>query len=348
MAMHPPVKIGETYKAVQCTKLYKNFDEAIDKLEIVNVKREPLAADQIRVKIYATSLNYFDLLTLVGRYQMKPDIPFTVSTEASGEIIEIGSEISRFKVGDGVIFGLQVGAMAEEVVISEGFACKKPSSMDHVHASGVFVGFTTAYHGLAQRANIQRGEYLLVTGAGGGMGTAAIQVGKLLGAIVIAAAGSPEKLYVAKKMGADYLVNYSTEDMKEKVSQVTGGRFADVVYDNVGGEIFDKCVRSMAENGRLLVVGFASGTIPKFPINLALVKGFSVVGVRAGAQMTLHPELAREMYQKIEEWGLEGKLIPYVDQVFDKENFRDAFRIISHNKALGKVVVKWAVHHAKL
>jgi len=211
--------------------------------------------------------------------------------------------------------------------------------VSHIHASAVFVGFATAYNGLVQRGQLKPGETLLVTGAGGGMGAAAVQLGKVLGATVIAAASSQEKLDVAKSLGADHLVNYEKEDLKDAVGKITNNKFVDVIYEPVGGDIFEKCLKCVGDEGRLLVVGFASGKIPNIPANIPLIKGFSVVGVRSGESMRRHPEKAMEIASKMVEWTSQGKLLPHI-QVFDIERFRDAFKAVADRKVIGKAVIQ--------
>eukprot|EP01006_Ploeotia_vitrea_P022087 TRINITY_DN5449_c0_g1_i2.p1 TRINITY_DN5449_c0_g1~~TRINITY_DN5449_c0_g1_i2.p1 ORF type:complete len:285 (-),score=28.02 TRINITY_DN5449_c0_g1_i2:15-869(-) len=235
----------------------------------------------------------------------------------------------------------RAGAMAEESVVDEHLCTLKPASISHAQAAGLLVGFNTAYHGLVQRGDLKAGETLLVTGAAGGMGLAAVELGKLLGATVIAAASSEEKLQLARQAGASETVNYSNlKDFKDQVMTKTGGRGVDVVYEVVGGEVFTQCTRVMAPLGRLLVVGFASGTIPTIPANIPLIKGFSVVGVRAGAEMRRNPAFALEMNKKVQEWGAEGKLSPLVTQV-NASGWKQLFTAMADRKVVGKAVVVW-------
>jgi len=287
-------------------------------------------------------------LMLQNKYQLQIPPPFTVGSEGSGVIIEIHPSVKQFKVGDAVVAGMSVGSMAEEMVVSAVACVPKPKSFTHAQASAVSVGFSTAYHGLVQRGNLKSGEVLLVTGAAGGMGIAAIQLGKLLGATVIAAASTNKKVEVAKKVGADYVINYATQDMKEEVNKITNGKFADVIYEIVGGDVFEKCVRCIGDQGRLLVIGFASGQIPKIAANLPLVKGFSVVGVRAGASMMLHPELAVEMSQQLTKWTSEGKLVPHIEHVYDIAHVKDAFTVVADREVVGKSVVLFVPEKSKL
>lgn len=325
-----------------CGKLGKNFDDAIQNLQLKQVPRTPLKKNEVRLKIHATALNFFDLLMLVGKYQIKPELPFTVGSEASGEIIELGEGVKHLKLGQGVVIGMNVGALAEETIVHSNLCIPKPKQLSHVHASAIFVGFATAYNGLVHRGNLKPNETLLVTGAGGGMGAAAVQLGKHLGAKVIAAASSEEKLEVAKKLGADYTINYEKEDLKEEVGKITNNKFVDVIYEPVGGDVFEKCLRCVGDEGRLLVVGFASGKIPNVPANIPLIKGFSIVGVRSGESMRRHPEKTAEIAGKMIEWTSQGHLLPHV-QVFDIDHFKEAFKLMADRKVVGKAVDRKSV-----
>jgi len=270
---------------------------------------------------------------------MKPELPFTVGSEASGEIVEVGESVNHLKIGQGVVIGMTVGAIAEEIVVHSNLCVPKPNKLDHCSASAIFVGFATAYNGLVHRGNLQKDEYLLVTGAGGGMGAAAVQLGKLLEAKVIAAASSEDKLEVARQLGADYTVNYATEDLKEAVGKITNNKFADVVYELVGGDVFEKTLRCVGDEGRLLVVGFASGKIPNIPANIPLIKGFSIVGVRSGESMRRHPEKAMEIASKMIEWTSQGHLKPHIE-IFNLNDFQLAFKALADRKIIGKAVIQ--------
>eukprot|EP01114_Cavostelium_apophysatum_P017290 TRINITY_DN5103_c0_g1_i2.p1 TRINITY_DN5103_c0_g1~~TRINITY_DN5103_c0_g1_i2.p1 ORF type:complete len:348 (+),score=92.83 TRINITY_DN5103_c0_g1_i2:45-1088(+) len=333
--------MAQTYLAVQCTKLSKSFEEGIHSLQITTLQRKPLGKNEIRIKIHACSLNYFDLLMLVDRYQFKPTIPFTVASEGSGEVIEVGSAVKQHKVGDQVLVGMSLGMMAQEAIVNSMMAIPKPKNLTYEEASGLFVGYTTAYHGLVQRGNLKEGEFLLVTGAAGGMGAAAVQLGKALGAKVIACASTTKKLEAVKRLGADFLIDYTKEDMKQAVDKITDGKYVDVIYECVGGDIFAKCVRCIGDQGRLLVIGFASGVIPDLKMNMPLVKGFSVVGVRAGESMRRQPAVAMEMFSRVDELAATGKITPHVEKRFDMNmaSVQDAFKLLANREAIGKIVV---------
>jgi len=330
-----------TFRALGVTKLAQSFDEGIANLKIISMQREPLKPNQVRVRVYAAALNYFDLLMFVGRYQYKPKLPFSPGSEFAGTIAEVGSSVKHLKVDDKVMgWGVQTGAMAEELIIDKSMLLPLPKCYSFAEGASFGVGYMTAHHGIVQRGGLKKGETLLITGAAGGMGIAAIQIGKAFGATVIAAASSDEKLELCKRQGADYVINYSKEDMKAKVEQITGGNFADVIYDVVGGKIFDECVRCIGGMGRLLVVGFASGEIPKFAVNLALVKGFSLVGVRSGAQLLLSPHLREEMLKDLLPMAEKGLLHPYIQCSVPMERAAEAFKLVAERKIIGKAVVQ--------
>merc|ERR1719203_83861 len=238
-----------------------------------------------------------------------------------------------------------MGCAAEEVVLRADLfpIFHLPEKVTFSQGAGFSVGYTTGFHALVHRGHLKPGEWLLVTGAGGGMGLMAVELGKALGATVIAAASSDEKLEACKKVGADHVVNYSKQKLKDAVGEITGGKFCDVIYDPVGGEIFDQCVRCVATSGyaRLLVIGFASGTIPKLPINMALIKGFDLVGVRSGAELRLRPDLQTKMMVHLLKLAREGKLKPYVGAEFPMERFQDAFSLMEQKKVIGKCCINF-------
>eukprot|EP00931_Biecheleriopsis_adriatica_P051105 TRINITY_DN29613_c0_g2_i1.p1 TRINITY_DN29613_c0_g2~~TRINITY_DN29613_c0_g2_i1.p1 ORF type:complete len:289 (-),score=72.84 TRINITY_DN29613_c0_g2_i1:36-902(-) len=285
-----------------------------------------------------------------NKYQYKPKLPFVLCTEGAGVVTEVGSKVLNFQPGDRVFFASMMGCASEEVVLPAQACVRLPDTLSFSQGAGFTMGYTTGYHALVTRGHLKAGEWLLVTGAGGGMGTMAVELGKALGAKVIAAASSDEKLEVCKKLGADFVVNYSKQKLKDAVGEITKGEFCDVIYDPVGGEVFDQCVRCVAPKGyaRLLVVGFASGTIPQFGINMALIKGFDLVGVRSGAQLGLEPALAQETMTELLKMATEGKLKPYVGAEFPMERFRDAFWLMEQRKVLGKCCITFNGGASKL
>ena len=237
-----------------------------EKLELVSDWPEPeLGEHDVRVRVKAAGLNFPDVLIIQGKYQFQPELPFIPGNECSGEIEAVGAAVTRFKVGDKVISASGTGAFCEQIAVNENAVFPMPDALSFEQAAGVSITYFTSYYALKQRANIQPGETMLVLGAAGGVGTTAIELGKLMGARVIAAASSDEKLALCKQLGADEVINYSTTSLKDAVKELTGGKGVDVVYDPVGGEYAEPAIRSMAWNGRYLVIGFASGPIPKIP-----------------------------------------------------------------------------------
>jgi len=214
-----------------------------------------------------------------------------------------------------------------------------PSLLTLVEGAGFGVGYSTAYHGLITRGNLKKGETVLITGAGGGMGIPAVQIAKILGATVIAAASSAEKLEVLKQIGADHVINSAKENLRDRVAQITNNKFCDVVFENVGGDIFNHCVRCMAPNGRLLIIGFTSGKIPQFPINLALIKGFSLVGVRSGMQLVIEPELRKAIFQQLNKWAEEGKLKPHIGLAAPLDTYQEVISRLHYRTVTGKAVL---------
>jgi len=279
---------------------------------------------------------------MVGKYQHKPPLPFALGTEYAGVVHEIGNKAkTTLKVGDKVMGWQAQGAMSQYVAVNPEAVMALPRTYSFADGACFGVGYMTAYHGLIQRGNLKKGETLLVTGAAGGMGVAAIQLGVAQGATVIAAASSDEKLEICRKLGAHHTVNYSKykgQEFKAKIEEITNGNFVDVVYEIVGGSVFDDCVKCMAGMGRLLVIGFAGGEIPKFPVNLALVKGFSVVGVRSGAQFLLTPHLRKKCIEDLLPMTEKG-LKPHIDCTVPMDRAREAFTLVSERKVIGKAVI---------
>ena len=292
------------------------------------------------VEVYAAALNFPDTLQIEGKYQWEHPFPFTPGSEAGGTIKELGPNVKGFDKGDRVMATPGIGAMAEQVCVPVSGLRKIPDSMSFQTASGFPMVYTTSYYALKQRANLKPGETLLVLGASGGVGVTAVELGKLMGAQVIAGASSEEKLQFAKKAGADLLVNYSDGDLKTKIKELTKGKGADVIYDPVGGDLFDQATRCINWNGRLLVVGFASGRIPEYKANLALLKGASMIGVFMGRFATEEPEAYETNMDELFEFFKQGKIKPAVNQSFKMHDFVSAFNIFKERKAMGKVTLE--------
>jgi len=311
----------------------------IDGLKVEENWQEPVAGPgEVLVDVQAASLNYPDVLMLRGLYQEKPPLPFIPGLELAGVVAAVGEGVTRSKPGDRVV-AYATRAVAERVAVRQEFVLPMPSTLDFAAASGLCLTYFTSYHALKQRAQLAAGETLLVLGAAGGVGVTAVELGKVMGATVIAAASSDEKLEVARSLGADHLVNYSTQDLRERIKEITGGAGVDVVYDPVGGPYTEPAVRSLAWKGRYLVIGFAAGDIPKLPINLLLLKGASLVGVFFGAfakrEPKVHLQNVRELWEMLET----GKLKPVVGEVHPLEDYAKAFRSLEGRTAKGKVVI---------
>ncbi|BBP80614.1 MULTISPECIES: NADPH:quinone oxidoreductase family protein [Pseudomonas] len=322
-------------KAVLC----KAFGPA-ETLVLEEVASPEPKKNEVLIDVHAAGVNFPDTLIIEGKYQFKPPFPFSPGGEAAGTVAAVGEKITHLKPGDRVMALTGWGSFAEQVAVPGYNVMPIPKGIDFNSAAAFGMTYGTSMHALKQRANLQPGETLLVLGASGGVGLAAVEIGKAMGARVIAAASSAEKLEVAKAAGADLLINYSESSLKEKVKELTGGQGADVIYDPVGGDLFDEAIRSIAWNGRLLVVGFASGRIPELPVNLTLLKGASVVGVFWGSFAQRQPQDNLANFQQLFAWHAEGKLKPLVSQVFPLEQSADAINALGQRKAVGKVVVK--------
>ena len=321
-------------KAVLC----KAFGPA-ETLVLEEIASPEAKKNEVLLQVHAAGVNFPDTLIIEGKYQFKPPFPFSPGGEASGVVTAVGEKVSHLKVGDRVMALTGWGSFAEEVAVPGYNVMPIPASMDFASAAAFGMTYGTSMHALKQRANLQPGETLLVLGASGGVGLAAVEIGKAMGAKVIAAASSAEKLEVAKAAGADELINYSENNLKDEVKRLTGGQGADVIYDPVGGDLFDAAIRSIAWNGRLLVVGFASGRIPELPVNLTLLKGAAVVGVFWGSFAQRQPQDNAANFQQLFAWHAEGKLKPLVSQTFPLAQAAEAINTLGQRKAVGKVVV---------
>jgi NADPH2:quinone reductase len=297
----------------------------------------PLAPGQVRVAIRAAGINFPDILMAAGEYQLKPELPFTPGVEAAGDVAEVNGGVG-VTVGDRVIVKMRHGAYADEVIVAPSQLTPMPSTFDYAEGATFLAAHGTAYHGLFDRGQVQPGEVLLVHGAGGGVGLAAVEMGKLLGATVIAAASSEEKLEVAKARGADHLVLYSREPFRDAVKRITDGRGADVVYDPVGGPVFEESMRCIAWGARLLVVGFTGG-IGLARTNLLLIKGASVLGVRAGEAVRRNPALGEVRIRQLLAWAEQRKIRPNVSHRLPLEDFAAAMQLLVDRKAIGRVAL---------
>ncbi|WP_191830559.1 NADPH:quinone oxidoreductase family protein [Pseudomonas fluorescens] len=295
--------------------------------------------NEILLDVHAAGVNFPDTLIIEGKYQFQPPLPFSPGGEAAGVISAVGEKVTDLKVGDRVMALTGWGSFAEQVAVPGYNVLPIPEHMDFTHAAAFGMTYGTSMHALQQRGQLKAGETLLVLGASGGVGLAAVEIGKAMGARVIAAASSAEKLAVAKAAGADELINYSEHSLKDEIKRLTTGNGVDVIYDPVGGDLFDQAVRGIAWNGRLLVVGFASGRIPQLPVNLALLKGAAVLGVFWGAFAQRQPADNAANFKQLFAWFAEGKLKPLVSQTFPLAEAGTAIDLLGQRKALGKLVV---------
>jgi NADPH2:quinone reductase len=319
-------------KAVVCRELGPP-----ERLRLETFASPPLEPGQVRVAIHAAGINFPDILMAAGEYQLKPELPFTPGVEAAGEAIEV-SGADGVTVGDRVIVKMRHGAYADEAVVAPSQLVALPSTFDYAEGATFLAAHGTAYHALIDRGQLRSGEVLLVHGAGGGVGLAAVEMGRMLGATVIAAASSEEKLVVAQARGADHLVLYGREPFREAVKRITDGRGADVVFDPVGGEVFENSLRCIAWGARILVIGFTGG-IGLARTNLLLIKGASVLGVRAGEAVRKNPALGETRIKALLEWAEAGKLRPNISHRLPLEEFAPAMRLLMDRKAIGRVAL---------
>ena len=321
-----------------------NLSGDLSGLSFKKIPIEKVSKNFVKIDIKAASLNFPDLLMTQGKYQNKPELPFALGMEGSGVISQMGSDVKNYKIGDEVMFGgWGHGAIAKSIVVSESMISLKPESYSFEEAAAFKTAYLTAYVGLIRRGQLQRGETLLVHGASGGVGMAAVQLGKLYGAKVIATGTSDEKLEIVKTWGADEVLNIFENEkvsFKDRVKDLTNGKGADVIYDPVGGEVFDQSIRCINWGGRLLIIGFAGGTIPTLPVNYPLIKGFSVVGVRAGEFGRRDPVLGKENIDIINSLADEDKVRPYICKVFDFKDSKEALEYLENRELIGKVVIR--------
>jgi NADPH2:quinone reductase len=319
-------------KAVVCRELGPP-----ESLRLETFVAAPLVPGQVRVAIHAAGINFPDILMAAGEYQLKPPLPFTPGVEAAGDVIEVNGA-DGVSVGDKVIVKLRHGAYADEAVVTPSQLTPLPSTFDYAEGATFLAAHGTAYHALIDRGQLQPGEVLLVHGAGGGVGLAAVEMGKMLGATVIAAASSEEKLAVAQARGADHLVLYAREPFRDAVKRITDGRGADVVFDPVGGEVFENSMRCIAWGARLLVIGFTGG-IGLARTNLLLIKGASAIGVRAGEAVRKNPALGEVRLKALTEWAEAGKVRPNISHRLPLEQWAKGMRLLVDRKAIGRVAL---------
>lgn len=309
-----------------------------ESLRLERVESLPLQPGQVRVAVRAAGINYPDILMAAGEYQLKPESPFTPGMEAAGDVSEIAGDVAGVAVGDRVMVKLRHGGYADEVVVTPSQLTPLPSSFDYAEGATFLAAHGTAHHALVDRAQVKPGEVLLVHGAGGGVGLAAVEIGKLLGAMVIAVASSDEKLAAARARGADHGVLSGREPFRDAVKRITEGRGADVVFDPVGGEVFEQSLRCINWGARLLVIGFTGG-IGVARTNLVLIKGASVLGVRAGEAARRDPAIGAARIAQLLAWAEAGKVRPNVSHRLPLDDVAAAMRLLIERKAIGRVAL---------
>ena len=303
--------------------------------------REPLEQDGVRVAVHAAGVGFADILITKGQYQLKPPTPFAPGGECAGEVLEVGRGVSYVAPGDRVMCGRAVGAFAEELVVREAHVTRMPDGVQFAQAAALRSAYGTGYYALKHRGQLQPGEVLLVHAAAGAVGLAAVDLGRMLGASVIGTVGSDEKAAAVRAAGVEHVLVYGAETrLRDQVKALTAGRGADVIYDPVGGDVFDESLRCIAWGGRLLVIGFASGRIPSVPANLALVKNMSIVGVYFGAWVEHEPLRLRAHYEQLLHWCAEGRIKPHISSVRPLEQAGQALLDLAARRVVGKVVLK--------
>lgn len=293
---------------------------------------------QVRIAVHAAGCNFADILVIAGTYQYKAPLPFSPGLECAGEVIEVGDGVTEFAPGDRVMANLSGGGYAEEAVVDANSVEKMPDGMDYVTGASFPVAYATGAVSLTQkRVDMQAGEVLLVHGAAGGVGLACVDIGKAMGATVVATASTDEKLAVTREYGADHTINSSTESIRDRVKELVGG--CDVVFDPVGGDVFKQSLRCINSDGRLVIIGFAGGEIQQIPSNHLLVKNVSAVGMAMGAYRVSDPSVVRAAYDRLREWYAAGKLHPKVSRTFPLAETAEALDVLRRREAIGKVVV---------
>jgi len=321
-------------RAVVCSEL-----GGPEKLALKEIDSPVVGPGQVKLAVHAASFNFLDTLIIRGLYQDRPDLPFVPGAEAAGRVLELGEGVTHLKPGQPAIALAGTGAFAEELVTDARRVLPIPEGFSMKVAASLATAYGTSHYALAQQARLKSGDTLLVLGAAGGVGLAAVELGKLMGATVIAAASSREKLDAAREAGASEFINYAEEDLKTRVKEITGGKGVDVVYDPVGAEMAIPAIRSLAWGGRYLVIGFAGGSIPELPLNLLLLKGASAVGVFWGAWVQRDPAGAAASFRQLMAWLASGELRPNIRECYRLEEFEKGFISLQSRKAVGKIVL---------
>jgi len=321
-------------KAVLCSA----FTGAED-LRIGEIEEPRPASDEILIEVHAASVSFMDHLLVSGLYQMRPPTPFVPGSEAAGIVAEVGAKVTRFKPGDRVACGNWTGGYAERIIAKESKSVRLPAGVAFETAATVWHNYGTAYYALVERARAQRGEAVFVSGAAGGVGLAAVDLAGHFGLRVVAGVGSDDKAGLVRGYGVSDVINYRSEDLRERIKSITGGEGVDICFDNIGGTIFEQMTRLMKWGGRLMPIGFTSGEIPSVPMNLPLLKNYSIVGVFAGALAEKFPEQAMRINDTLAQLLAEGKIRPHIDRVLPLEQVREAMRAVANRTVQGRIVL---------
>ncbi|TXD51659.1 MULTISPECIES: NADPH:quinone oxidoreductase family protein [unclassified Polaribacter] len=321
-------------KAIVCNKF-----GTPDTLQYQEIENPAPKKEDVLIAVKACSVNFPDTLIVQGKYQFKPAFPFSPGSDVAGIVEKVGEAVKHFKVGDEVVGFIPFGGFAEKAIVKAKDCFPKPKGMSMVNASAFLLAYGTSYHALKDRANLQKGETILILGASGGVGLTALELSKLMGAKVIAAASTKEKLDLCKQFGADEVINYTEENLKDKVKELTNGNGVDVIYDPVGGHFSELALRAIGWKGRHLVIGFANGEIPKIPINLTLLKGASIVGVFWGAFAQKEPKKSFDNIQQLLTWFAKGDLKPHIDTIYALKDAPKALEAMMNRKTKGKIVI---------
>jgi NADPH:quinone reductase len=314
--------------------------EGVKALSLAEVAEPHPAADQVLVDVHAASVSYMDYLMTCGGYQMRPALPYVPGTDAAGVVVACGDHVTRFRPGDRVSCESWFGGFAERMVAKESSTVFLPANIDFIAGSTILHAYLTAWYALIERARLQAGETVLVTGAAGGVGLACVAIARLLGARVIAVVGTSAKAAIVRKYGAEEVIDYSREDVRQRVKVLTDGEGLDVCVENIGGTLFTTLARLMRWNGRLMPIGFTSGEVPSLAMNLPLLKNYSIVGVFIGPWKERFPEDARRAAETIMAWVGEGKLRPHVDRVLPLEHAADAMSAVANRMTQGRIVLR--------
>ncbi len=322
-------------RAVLCSAFTGPEDLAIGEID------EPRpAADEVLIDVHAASVSFMDRLLVSGLYQMRPSTPFVPGTEAAGVVVAVGKKVTRFQPGDRVACSNWTGGHAERMVARERNCVRLPAGVAFEAAATVLHNYGTAWCALVERTRAQKGETVFVTGAAGGVGLAAVDLARHLGLRVIAGVGSDDKAALVRRYGASEVVNYRSEELRERIKSLTGGEGVDICFDNVGGTVFEQMARLMKWGGRLMPIGFTSGQVPSLPMNLPLLKNYSIVGVFIGAWAERFPDEVRRATETIMAWVGDGKLRPHIDRVLPLEGVAEAMSAIAGRTAQGRIVLQ--------